>query len=104
MADQPNQSAALICRALTDQAFRERLKHDPVAALRECGIAVPEGLTVQVHEADAATAHIVLPALPPGLAAEQLSEEELNRVAGGAGQCVQQNTCQRGTWCFQTIW
>ena len=66
MADQqPTQQTRLIRQALTDQAFRQRLKRDPKAALKEHGITVPESVTVRVHEADATTVHLVLPALPP---------------------------------------
>lgn len=90
MADQQQQGTAVLRRALTDPQFRQRLTTDPKAALKEHGISVPEGVTVHVHEADAQTAHLVLPTLPAGKSAERMSDTELMQIAGG----------RSGTACF----
>ena len=51
--------------------------HKNVLWRRLLGVALPAGLTVKVHEEDAATAHLVL---PPD---SKLGESELQAVAGG---------------------
>lgn len=82
-ADQQNQRGALLRRALTDPAFRQQLKRDPRAALAAHGITVAADVAVHVHEADETKAHIVLPALPAGQSAEQMSDAEPAQAAGG---------------------
>ena len=65
-------------KASTDADFRARLVSDPKAAIgAELGVSLPAGLTVEVHEESAETAHLVLP--PPS----KLSESDLHAVAGG---------------------
>ena len=75
----PDQMRAKIAdKAATDADFRARLVSDPKAAIgAELGATLPAGLTVKVHEEDAATAHLVL---PPD---SKLGESELQAVAGG---------------------
>ena len=69
---------SLVKKATADEAFRARLLADPKAAIGdELGFAVPEALSIEVHEESAETAHLVL---PPG---GNLSEGELGGVAGG---------------------
>lgn len=83
MADR-NTYQTIMRQALTDPAFRERLKSDARAALAEHGVNLPPGRNVQVHEADANTAHIVLPPRGAGDAG-QLSDQELMISAGAMG-------------------
>ena len=65
-------------KAVADKEFRARLLADPKTAIGdELGFAVPEALSIEVHEESAGTAHLVL---PPGA---NLSEGELGSVAGG---------------------
>ena len=64
-----------------DEAFAARLKDDPAAVLTEHGIAVPEGITVHVHENTATDVHLIL----PGCTTRELDDAELDAVAGGAG-------------------
>ena len=76
----------LVAKAEEDTDFRERLLTDPNAALTEVfGITVPEDFKVIVHEEDARTAHLVLPA------AAELSDAQLQQAAGGA-------------WCGEPKW
>jgi hypothetical protein len=71
----------LIARAQADPAFRQALLSQPMATIeQELGIALPEGLRVEILEETASTLYLVLP--PPAEA--ELSEEDLDDVSGGA--------------------
>lgn len=99
MADQ-SRYADLMRRALTDQSVRSRLKSDPTTVLREHGVHVPDGATIHVHEPDERTAHLVLPVVRGGRSPDQLSDEELNRVAGGiTGPFCSEMTCPGQAGC-----
>ena len=54
---------------------------DPKAVLAEHGIAVPDGIDVNVVENSDNTVHITMPQAPAGDG--ELSDEELSNVAGG---------------------
>ena len=76
----------LVAKAEDDTDFRGRLIADPGSALKEVfGIEVPIDFTVVVHEDDARTSHLVLPA------SAELSDAQLQRAAGGA-------------WCGEPQW
>ena len=62
-----------------DEALAARLKDDPTAVLTEHGIAVPEGITVHVHENTATDVHLTL----PGRDTRELNDAEIDMVAGG---------------------
>src|SRR5438874_5755979 len=86
MAQAPEQQEQLkrwgqvVARAWRDEAYKQRLLRDPRAVLAEAGLAVPANLEVQVHEATRTHLHLVLPPAPT----EELSDAELDQVAGGA--------------------
>ena len=70
--------AELIARVADDDAFRARLLENPKEAIHEAaGIEIPEDFSVQVHEENSMTVHLVLPA------SDQLTEADLSAVAGG---------------------
>ena len=70
--------AEILEKASEDTEFRSRLVADPNKLLQEeMGIAVPEGVTVCVHEEDSSTAHLVLPR------SGRLSEAEMASASGG---------------------
>ena len=76
----------LVAKAEEDTDFRGRLLANPNSALKEVfGIDVPDDFNVVVHEDDARTAHLVLPA------SSELTDEQLQHAAGGA-------------WCNQPVW
>ncbi len=81
MADNdPRQDyAKVVARAWSDEAFKAQLLSDPAAALKEAGVAVPDGVTVEVVENTETLFHLVLPPRPD----EELSDEALEKVAGG---------------------
>ncbi|HEY9721092.1 MAG TPA: NHLP leader peptide family RiPP precursor [Oscillatoriaceae cyanobacterium] len=72
--------ARLLQRASEDADFRRALLANPHEALRrEFGIAPPPNLAIQVLEQKPGTLTLVLPPLANG----ELSEHELDSVAGG---------------------
>ena len=68
----------IVGKAAGDAEFRTRLLSDPKRAIgQELGVTIPASLSVEVHEEDGKTAHLVLPP------ASKLSEGDLARVSGG---------------------
>lgn len=73
----------LLARAGDDADFRGRLVANPRSALNEAfDIEIPEDLNVVVHEDDARTAHLVLPA------SSELTDAQLQQAAGGGDWCA----------------
>lgn len=79
--------AQLITRASQDAALKQELLNSPKTVIqREVGISLPEGSDVKVVEETDNNAYIVLPVLPVlpvDSDNEELSEEQLEAVAGG---------------------
>ena len=68
----------LIAKVEEAPAFRGRFISNPGSVLKEVfGIEVPEDVNVFVHEDDARTAHLVLPA------PAELTDAQLELAAGG---------------------
>lgn len=81
MTDQSQEKlGGILGRCAKDPAFRARFKSSPAAVLAENGIEVPKGVNVHVVEN---TAHDVYVTLPPAAGSAELSEAELEQVAGG---------------------
>ena len=80
--EQARAYARIVARAWSDEAFKQRLLADPATVLKEYGIPVSDGVQVHVHEASATQLHLVLPPRPAGVT-HQLSEEQLEALAGG---------------------
>ena len=79
MDSQQNLMERLIAKAQEDTDYRRRLLADPNSALKEAfDIEVPKEFNVMVHEDDAHTVHLVLPASP------ELTDVQLQRAAGGS--------------------
>ena len=72
--------AKLVTQSWTDEKLRQRLLEEPAAVLKENGVEVPEGATIKTFEDDGNT--IILPVAQEA-AGKELSEEELESVAGG---------------------
>ena len=76
----------LIERSLEEEAFRRRLLDDPKATVEEeLATRLPEGVQVRALEETADTIYLVLPSAPPLGGGVELSEQELEAVAGGRG-------------------
>jgi hypothetical protein len=78
----------LIQRSLEDEAFRQRLLAEPKAAIeQELGTQLPESIEVRVVEESADTIYLVLPSASPVGQGGELSDQELDAVAGGMPAC-----------------
>lgn len=87
----------IIDRAMRDPAFRARLLENPEAAIEEeLGGSISSSASIRVIEEQPGEVVLVLPARPmePGAT---LSDEELERVAGGTTVAtVECSTCAAG--------
>jgi hypothetical protein len=76
----------LIEKAMKDESFRKQLVENPGAAIEaEMGMKIPETMKIVVLEEDPQTVYLVLPQLPMLNNEMELSEAELESVAGGTG-------------------
>ena len=76
----------LIQRSLEDEGFRRRLLEDPKAAVEdELGTRLPEGVEVRSVEETTDTIYLVLPSASPLGEGGELSDRDLETVAGGWG-------------------
>jgi hypothetical protein len=76
----------LIDRSLQDEEFRQRLLAEPRAAIeQELGSRLPESVEVRVVEETKDTIYLVLPSASPVGQGGELSDQELEAVAGGEG-------------------
>ena len=74
--------SSLIVRAIEDEVFKQELISDPNGVIeRELGIQLPSGGQIRVLAQDANVEYLVLP--PQPAPDGELSEEELEAVAGG---------------------
>ena len=98
MADQTTRrdfELQLIEKAWKEDAFRQALRSDPQGAVeRALGGKLPAGVQVKVVEESADTFYLVLPASPDAAPSSELSDQELDRVAGGwTGTCDSCESC-----------
>jgi hypothetical protein len=63
-----------------DEEFKQMLLTDPAAALKQEGIAVPDGVQIKAVENTDKVFHLVLPPKP---SSDELDEEQLEQIAGG---------------------
>ena len=92
MTEQRNALAKVFAACWKDEALKARFMNDPKAVLTEYGMDVPANIDVNVVENSDNTVNITMPAAPDGAA--DLSDEELNNVAGGCGWLDNQS-CKR---------
>ncbi len=73
--------AKIIAKAWVDEEFKQRLLVEPAAVLAENGIEMPEGMTVKFVEGK--ESEILVPFHPRPAWTAELSDEDLEKVAGG---------------------
>jgi hypothetical protein len=74
----------LIQRSLQDEEFRQRLLDDPKAVVeQELGSRLPESVEVRVVQESARTIYLVIPSASAIGGGVELSDQELEGVAGG---------------------
>jgi hypothetical protein len=74
----------LIDRSLQDEEFRQRLLDDPKGTVeQELGRGLPEGVQVRVVQESADTIYLVLPSASAVGQGGELSDQDLEAVAGG---------------------
>jgi hypothetical protein len=75
---------SLIQRSQEDEEFRQRLLADPKGTIeQELGGRLAEGVEVRAVEETAETIYLVLPSASPLGQGGELSDQELDAVAGG---------------------
>lgn len=75
--------APIYAKAWKDPKFLAELKRDPKGVLKkEFGVDLPGGVSIEVREETPQKLYLVLPPVPE--VAGQLSDEQLEAVAGGA--------------------
>jgi hypothetical protein len=76
--------STLVQRSMEDEDFRQRLLDDPKATVeQELGSGLPEGVEVRAVEESADTIYLVLPSASPLGEGGELSDHQLEVVAGG---------------------
>lgn len=78
-----SQWGQIVAKAWQDNIFKRRLLAEPAAVFKEFGLEVPPGAQLRILENTDKVVHLTLPAKP--LEAE-ISDDELDAVAGGSGQ------------------
>jgi Nitrile hydratase, alpha chain len=77
---------SLINRSMEDEEFRQRLLDDPKAAVeQELGGRLPEGVEVRVVEESPQTIYLVLPSASAVGEGGDITDKDLEEVAGGEG-------------------
>jgi hypothetical protein len=75
--------AKIVARAWSDDDFKAKFLADPKAMFEEhLGTKLPETLVMKAHEETADAIHFVIPA-KPRIDLDELSDEDLEKVAGG---------------------
>ena len=80
MDEHAKQYGQIVAKAWADDAFKERFLAEPAAVLQEHGIPVPPGVELRAVENTDKVVYLALP-LPPS---DELSDEQLNQMAGGS--------------------
>ena len=74
------QYGQVVAKAWADEEFKQRLLADPAAVLQAEGITVPQGVELRAVENTDKVLYFMLPPKPSA----ELSDEQLDQLAGGA--------------------
>ena len=85
--EERKQYAKIITKAWVDEEFKKRLLADSTTVLKENGIEIPEGMTVKFVEGK--ENEILVPLTPRPYCTGELSDEDLENVAGGHNVVLQ---------------
>ena len=80
--EQGKKISQLIAKCWSDESFKQKFIADPAAIFKAEGVAVPAGLSIKAVEDTDIVLHFVIPPKPA-----ELSDEELDKVAGGFTEC-----------------
>ena len=72
--------ARVLTEAWSDDAFKQRLLNAPAEVLREKGLEVPQDRELCAVEDTGKLMHLIIPPRPAGI---ELTDEQLDSVAGG---------------------
>ena len=93
--EQRKKMSQLMAKCCADEGFKQKLLADPAATLKAEGVELPAGLSVKALENTDKVFHLVIPAKPT-----DLSDEDLDKVAGGFVGCVCGNmSCACNSGC-----
>jgi hypothetical protein len=90
----------IAAKAWSDAEFKKKLLADPAAIAQEFGLPVPSGIELRVVEDSPTVRHFVLPPRPN---MSELSDEQLDQVAGGASVCSTTGLSTVPTVCSTTL-
>ena len=91
----------LIERSIEDEQLRRKLLSDPKGTVeQELGVKMPEAIAVRVVEETPDTIYLVLPPKASGERATDLSDRELEAVAGGGLGTDGGYTCGGASTCY----
>lgn len=95
--EQDRKMTQVIAKCWADEAFKLKLLSDTAATLNAEGVELPTGMKVKAVENTDKVFHLVIPARPT-----DLSDEDLDKVAGGATgtrECFCPQVCQVSELC-----
>jgi hypothetical protein len=90
----------LVQRSLQDEEFRQRLLDDPKGTVeQELGTQLPEGVEVRVVQESQQSIYLVLPRASAVGEGGEISDQQLEAVAGGGSDPFWGNTCAGNYGC-----
>lgn len=97
-----NDIKTVILKALKDANFKKKLLENPKKILKEeCGISIPENISIQFLEESEKQKYLILPHIPQ---ASGLSEAELEKIAGGVRPTYAATWCDPAACRSKQVW